>query len=122
MDIALPDRTSPHPQPLLPFSPHPRPLLPHKLGNWAPYSVVTIREPSLQIEGYFEPSYVNISTCTSLYLSYSDSQSLCGIFDHKGEGREEVYLGAELAPRTVRLYGAHRRSFPGGNTPFLQVK
>ena len=122
MDIALPDRTSPHPQPLLPFSPHPRPLLPPGLGRWAPYSVVTILKPSLQIEGYFKPSYVDVSACTSVYLSYDGPQSLCGIFNQKGEGCEEVYLGGKLEPRTVRLYGAYRYSFPLGNMAFLQVK
>jgi hypothetical protein len=114
MDIALPDRTT--------FSPHPRPLLPLSLGRWVPYSVTTIQKPSLQIEGYFKPSYVEVSTCTSIYLSYGDRHSLRGIFDHKGEGREEVYLGGESDPRTVRLYGAHRRSAPHGNMPFLQVE
>ncbi|KAF1360967.1 hypothetical protein EJ07DRAFT_154347 [Lizonia empirigonia] len=101
MDIARPDCNSPHPQPLVPFSPHLRPLLPYRLGRWAPYSVTTIREPSLPIEGYFIPS-------------------LCGIFDEKGEDREEVSLGAKLEPRTVRLYGIQRRSCPLGNMPFLQ--
>lgn len=103
-------------------NPHPRPLLPSHLGRWEPYSVPTIHTPLLQIEGYFEPAYIEISACTSIYLSLDDRRKLDGIFDSGGEDREEVYLGKKAERRAVRLMGIRCYSFPGGDMAFLQVK
>jgi hypothetical protein len=110
VDVA--DRNSPLPRPLLPY--HPR--------RWAPHSVKTVREPYLPIEGYFEPSYVDISACTTIYLSYRHYGGLCGIFSEIREGCEEVSLGSIPQARTVRMFGLRRLSIPGGNVALLQVR
>lgn len=112
IDIAVPNRSSPHPRPLLPY--HPR--------IWVPYSIKTVRAPYMPIEGYFEPSYVDIYTCRTIYLSYRHYGELCGIFNESREGCEEVSLGTITQARTVRMLGLHRVSIPGGDIAFVQVR
>ncbi|KAF2196023.1 hypothetical protein GQ43DRAFT_476689 [Delitschia confertaspora ATCC 74209] len=101
---------------------HPRPLLPYDLGRWNPYSIKTVREPYLPIEGYFEPSYIELSTYKPVYLSYTYKGGISGIFNESGEGREQVLLGKAIRSRTVNLLGLYRRTIPEGEIAFFQIE
>lgn len=101
------------------LSPHPRPLLPFNIGNPVSYSVTTVSRPYLHIPGYFEPFYVDLSTCTSVYLTYVNG-GVRGIFTQGGPGREEVVLGNKAKVRTVKLYGLILSEIPY-EIAFVQV-
>jgi hypothetical protein len=119
LDIATPNRIN---------NPHPRALLPLHLGKGVPYSVNTACVPYLLFEGYFKPSYIQFSTCNSVFLSQKhnvDAGSffcgIGGIFDKSGDGHEEVPLGSRTGSRALKLFGLEKISSLGGNGAFLQV-
>ncbi|KAI1533291.1 hypothetical protein PtrSN002B_010388 [Pyrenophora tritici-repentis] len=120
IDIATPDRIN---------NPHPRALLPRCLSTGVPYSVHTVCVPYLLFEGYFKPSYIQFSTCNSVFLSQKHNvdpstffAGIGGVFDKSGEGREEVSLGSMKELRALRLFGLERLSSLGGNGAFLQIQ
>ncbi|KAF1359872.1 hypothetical protein EJ07DRAFT_155355 [Lizonia empirigonia] len=120
VDIATPDRIN---------NPHPRALLPRYLGAGVPYSVNTVCAPYLLFEGYFKPSYIQFSTCNSVFLSQkykvvagSIFVGIGGIFNKSEDGREEVQLGSRKELRAVRLFGLEKLSSLGGKGAFLQVQ
>jgi hypothetical protein len=82
------------------------------------------KKPSMEIEGYVEPSYINLATLRTVYLSHSPSGGLTGIFTESGEDRSEVVLGTS-AKRSVKLFGLCERIIEGEcwkGFAFLQVR
>ena len=102
---------------------HPRPLLPYNLGRWASLAVNLSRKQSTEVEGYVKPSYVNLCTLQTVYLSHNPSGGLTGIFTDGGEGRSEILLGPDVK-KSVRIFGLCER-ITGGESwqgfAFLQV-
>lgn len=90
-------------------SPHPRPLLPWSTEFRTWHSLQSERPRYLQVEGYFEPTYTDISTCQSVYIVVAHHISnFCGIYtqrEPKVEGRRLCHaIDLSLTiERTVRL-------------------
>lgn len=99
---------------------HPRALLPPQLGKSIPYSVTNSSIPYLQIPGYFQPFYTDLCDCTSVYLTYNPFGGISGVFSHRGEEREEIFLGSS-GLKSVKLYGL-RRERPPCEIAFIQFE
>jgi hypothetical protein len=119
LDIATPNRTN---------NPHPRALLLRYLSTGFPYSGNTVCAPYLLFEGYFKPSYIQFSTCISVFVSQKHNvnansffRSISGIFNRSGDRREEVPLGSRAESRALKLFRLEKISSLGGNSAFLQV-
>jgi hypothetical protein len=113
IDVDLPGRSSLHP----------RPLLPCHLGRWAPLPTKISKSPSVEVEGYVEPSYINLSILPMVYLSHTPSRGLTGISTESGEDRSQILLGTN-AKRSVKLFGLCERIVSGEcwkGFAFLQV-
>ena len=65
-------------------SPHPRPLLPWNTAFAASQTLQIERPRYLPLEGYFEPTYIDVSTCQSVYVVVTRHiQSFCGIYTQR---------------------------------------
>jgi hypothetical protein len=108
------------------FSPHPRPLLPLGIGVWTSQSLLSVQSRYLELEGYFEPTYTDISKSCSVYLEYpGDGSNLRGIHTDPScqpnpQHWQEVKLNS-ASRRTVKLLCLKMQTVPFATAVFLQV-
>lgn len=106
-------------------SPHPRPLLPWNTGFWTSQSLQFERTRYLQLEGYFEPPYTDISICQSVYVVVARYISnFRGIYTQtrpNTEAQEQCYEIDLSLERTVRLMYLEMTVPPCQGFVFLQV-
>ncbi|PZD39771.1 hypothetical protein A1F97_05634 [Pyrenophora tritici-repentis] len=106
-------------------SPHPRPLLPWNTGFWTSQSLQSERTRYLQLEGYFEPTFTDISTCQSVYVVVARYISnFCGIYTQpqpNTEAQKQCYKIDLSLERTVRLMYLEMTALPFQGIVFLQL-